>query len=134
MLVNVDSTVANILVLSNDELLLTGVARLLGSTYRVIVYPVPQNGEKEMINKIQSTACEAVIVDFSLITSGQLHMTTLLECKNTLRVLLMSIHSNEFVIYEKHKVLLERSEDLLSLFDRSSVAIDDIQSLSLISS
>jgi hypothetical protein len=132
MLAEVKHTMTNILVISNDDLLLSGVARMLGNTHHLIFHQGLPNSEKEMIRKIQTTDCEHVIVDNSLITSGQIQVMALLNCKNKLRVLLMNLHSNEFLIFEKHEVLLKRSEDLVSLLDRSKGVLD-IHSLSLFS-
>lgn len=132
MLVNDGYPKADVLVFTNDTIVLTGVKRLLGSAVSIVTHSVPPDGEMEIINKLQALACDTLIVDSSLIQSGRLHIMKLLECKNSLKILLLNTDSNDVLIFEKKEKRFHQPEDLHALIIDTKAEVS-YQSQSLIS-
>jgi hypothetical protein len=117
-----------ILVISNNDLMFSGVVRMLGNAFHVISQQITPKGEKDLLHRIQSTIYEAVIVDLSLITSSEIQIDKLLEVKKDMRLLLMHVHSNELLLYDKQEIRLENNEDLRFLLERPKSLNDQLLS------
>jgi len=108
-------TLTHILVVTDDDRMVTGVTRMLGKTHEFVVQKVHPKDQNELLHHIQQAAPDSVIVDSSLIASGSLQMPCLWNGFKRLRILLMSLYSNEIQVFEKREVYIERSDDLIAI-------------------
>lgn len=103
-----------ILVVSDNDVLLVGIERLLKNTADLPIHKTVSRDEKEIIRQIQETASETVIVDGSFVINGALQLSNLLKSAKGLRILIMGLDSNRIQIYDKREVSLDFSTDLTS--------------------
>lgn len=111
-----------LLVFSHSELFLQGVARLLRSA-------VPL--DMDFANSFDSEAIQAsfararpdvVIVDSELLDGAQEIVRAILPLAPTIRVLTMSIDSNQVEVFDRRAVSLSQPDDLAKLFGFASSA------------
>ena len=101
-----------ILVVSDNDLLLVGIERLLKRIVDLSIHMSVTQDEEEIIRHIQETNPEVIIVDGSFEKNGSLQLTRLLNSKKVMRLLIMNIDSNHIQIYDKREVSLEHTADL----------------------
>ena len=101
-----------ILVVTDNDLLLVGIERLLTITDEFPISKYVSRDENEIIRHIQETAPEVVIVDGTFEKTGSLQLTHLLDSMKDLRLLILQVDSNHIQVYEKREVLLQHAADL----------------------
>jgi hypothetical protein len=93
-------------------LLVVGVERLIKRTADFIVLKVASQDEKEIVQRIEETTSDVVIVDGGFLKNRALQLFHLLNAVKGLRILMMQINSNQIQIYDKREIVLEPSADL----------------------
>jgi DNA-binding NarL/FixJ family response regulator len=103
-----------ILVVSENDLLLTGIERLLGANNGYSIHKSVSLDEKDIIQQIQQTGMDVIIIEANEIVPSVDRLIRLMCTSNQLRVLTLEVNSNQIQIYDKREVLLQGSEDLVS--------------------
>lgn len=105
-----------IVVVSDSDLLMVGIERLLKKTADFSILQLSTREEKEIIRFIQETGSNIVILDGSYEKNGFLMPARLLNEINGLRLLIMNIDSNHIQIYDKREGSLDHSTNLADYF------------------
>ena len=103
-----------ILVITKNDLLLIGIERLLGQNSAYSIHKCVSLNEQEIIQQIQQTGLDVIIVEVDAVEPGTDHLIRLMNASDHLRVLTLEVNSNQIQIYEKREVLLQGSEDLVT--------------------
>jgi DNA-binding NarL/FixJ family response regulator len=103
-----------VLVVSKNDLLLTGIERLLGQNNAYSIYKSVSFDEQEIIKQIQQSGMDVLIIEVNATHADAFPLIRLMNACENLRVLTLEVNSNQIQIYDKREVMLHGSEDLVS--------------------
>jgi DNA-binding NarL/FixJ family response regulator len=102
----------HILVISDNDLLMVGIERLIKRAANLSMQKIGSRDEKDILQHILETTPEVVIMDSSFEKSGSLQFQLLLNSLNQLRLWVIQVDSNRIQTYDKREIILENPVDL----------------------
>lgn len=103
-----------VLVVVSESVVIEGIESILSRESDLLVLSTVYVDQDALYHKVKEHKPDAVIIERSLLFSGQINLLTLLTSCQKIRILVLNVRDNDVNIYDHNETPISHSRDLIS--------------------